>query len=101
MLSVLLKSESSTPSRARDLCRSIIASNDPVAKHTLGAEIGMKLRARANEAFTSSHYTQAVDLYTNLLDLPQLEERHIVLSNRSAALVKLDDFVAAEQVRAA
>ena len=102
MLSVLLKNETRSPSQARDFCRAIIASNDPVARHTLGAEIAMKVRARANEAFKSSHYAQAIDLYTKVLDVPQfIAERYVVLSNRSAALAKLDDFVAAEQVRAA
>ena len=38
--------------------------------------------------------------YTTLLDLaPRVLDHHIVLSNRSAAFAKLEDFAAAENVR--
>ena len=105
MLPLLRVREQRSPSQGRQLCKAMLGIEDVSHLHEAMGETQIALRERANAAFRSGRYQDAVDEYSRLLDMPQdvppgmptLTERHVILSNRSAALAKLGEYAAAER----
>ena len=101
MLPPLREHDAKSPSSGRDMAKMLVAMDDPSgsALFEQADKVQAKMRERANEAFRCGRYEAAVAEYTKLLEWPRVLDHHIVLSNRSAAFAKLEDFAAAENVR--
>ncbi len=52
----------------------------------------MDLKEQANKYFSEGEYEQAIKLYTELLDSTDLTNKHIILSNRSATYVNIQEY---------
>jgi hypothetical protein len=106
MLPFLRKHDSKTPdSDAKKMClmfQSLIkAESSPADKAAFSARLCRDLRERANKAFAQGRWEEAVKGYTKALDQFAMvgpdSDSHVLLSNRSAAFVKLQEFRAAER----
>ena len=106
MLPFLREHDSKTPdSGAKKMClmfqSAITAERSPTDKAAFSARLCCDMRGRANRAFEQGHWEEAIHMYTKALDQFELvgpdSESHLLLSNRSAAFVKLQEFRAAER----
>ena len=77
----------------------LLAEGDAVAGDAVaGAQSCADLKLQGNAAFGRGDLARAVELYTAALALSPPPERHLILSNRSAALLKLHSSMARLQV---
>ena len=102
MLPVLLrKHESGEPSAAKAMCQTVRAMlRDSESGRTpplLPSPLVTKRRNRANLAFKESRYEEAVHQYDTLMEVVDEQSSIKILSNRSAAYAKLQEYSAAER----
>ena len=100
MLPFLREHDSKTPdSSAKKMC--LMFQSLSTAERSPPARLCRDVRARANRAFEQCHWEEAIYMYTKALEQFELvgpdSESHLLLSNRSAAFVKLQEFRAAER----
>ena len=96
MLPFLRKHEAQTEdSSAKKMCNDLLACEEGLGWDNVQRSVP-KRRKQANELFKNGNYEHSIEAYSKLLEVLPQEDKAKILSNRSAAYEKLQDYHAAE-----